>query len=54
MVMLICFYLNSVMTTWVALPSAGGMGETASLDIRVEWREDETLQLPGTYRGESE
>jgi hypothetical protein len=31
-----CFFLNSVMmATWVALPSAGGMGETTSLNIRV-------------------
>jgi hypothetical protein len=40
-----CFYLNFIMaTTWVALPSAGGMGETASLNIREEADEARCLQ----------
>jgi hypothetical protein len=41
-----CFYLNSVMTTtWVALPSAGGMGETISFNIRVWVKRRRDLEI---------
>jgi hypothetical protein len=31
----VLLFNSAIATTWVALPSAGGMGEAASLNIRV-------------------